>query len=190
MEKLNNCGRRFNNFKEAHYAVDVTFQQSFRPSGSMEEGKRFYSGKHKLYGYKVEVSVLPNGLAIGCTQHYPGSVSDFEIFQRRREWHETELKKKESESTILDVGQLIDIYPTTWAVLADKGYQGIREFMRGIHPLKKPINGVLSVVDVAFNRQVSSDRIIVENYFGRMCTLCTVLSSKWRWAENLYDDFF
>lgn len=84
MEKLRKENQVFKNFKYARYATDVTFQQSFRPSGSIEEGKAYFSGKHKLYGYKVEVSVLPNGMAIGATRHYPGAVSDLRICQENR----------------------------------------------------------------------------------------------------------
>lgn len=54
---LNN--NSFANFKFAMYATDVTFQQSFGPSGNLAEGKNYYSGKHLLYRYKVEVSVFP-----------------------------------------------------------------------------------------------------------------------------------
>lgn len=190
MSDFNATGKRFSNFPEALYAVDVTFQQSFRPSGSIQEGKLYFSGKHKLYGLKVEVAVLPNGLAISCSPHYPGSVSDFEIVQRQRELHEKLLKKKESDRSIMDVGMHSERYPQDWAVLCDKGYQGLLELLRAIHPIKKPPRGALSVSDEMFNRKVSSDRIIVENYFGRLCGLWTLFSSKWRWNEGLYDDFF
>ena len=74
--------RAYSNFEYARYAVDVTFQKSNRPSGNISEGKRYLSGDRKLYGYKLELSVLPTGLAIGCMEHYPGSVSDLEIFRR------------------------------------------------------------------------------------------------------------
>lgn len=190
MENMIENDQQFGNFKCARYATDVTFQQSFRPSGNIAEGKRYFSGKHKLYGYKVEASVLPNGLAIGCSGHYPGSVSDFEIFQSNREFHEEELRKSRAEREINDDGILATRYPRRWAVLGDKGYQGIVDVTRGITPKKKLPNAVLSVADEGFNRSVSSDRIIVENYFGRVCGLWTLLSTKWRWAENLYDPFF
>ena len=70
---------KFSKFSETLYAVDVTFQQSFRPSGSIQEGKLYLSSKHKLYGLKTEVSVLHNGLAVNCSTRFPGSVSYFEI---------------------------------------------------------------------------------------------------------------
>lgn len=47
-------------FKSSEFsveAIDVTFQQANRPSGNMQEGKLYFSGKHKLYGFKVEVAV-------------------------------------------------------------------------------------------------------------------------------------
>lgn len=54
--------------------MDVTFPQFFRPSGGLEEGKRFYSGKDKLYGFKVEVSIIQNGLAIWATHYFPAQI--------------------------------------------------------------------------------------------------------------------
>ncbi|ETP52658.1 hypothetical protein F442_02362 [Phytophthora nicotianae P10297] len=54
----------FDHHPYARYATDVTFQQSNMPSGKMKERVAYYSAKHHLHGYKVEVSVLPNGLAL------------------------------------------------------------------------------------------------------------------------------
>ncbi len=48
------------------------------------------------------------------------------------------------------------------------GYQGADEFSRCITPHKKPKRGVLSRECVKLNKRHSSDRILVENYFGRM----------------------
>ena len=36
---------------------------------------------------------MPNGLDLGMTAHYPGSVSDFGILQRNRDWHLKKLAK-------------------------------------------------------------------------------------------------
>lgn len=83
----------FENFPYAGYAVDVTFQQSYRPSVSLQIGKLFFSEKHKPYGYKAEVHVLPKGLAIGCSPNYSGSVSDIVIFNKTLHFHTEALKK-------------------------------------------------------------------------------------------------
>ena len=133
---------------------------------------------------------MPNGLALGMTAHYPGSVSDFEILQRNRDWHLRELSKSGSEGEFVDLGRLSVEYPQMWAVLMDKGYQGVHEMFRGVTPCKKPRNGTLSRSDERYNCKLSSDRVIVENVFGRLCGLWTHLSRKWRWGEGIYDDYF
>jgi len=188
MDQLSESNRRFTFHPYALYATVVTFQQTNRPSGNLQEAKVFYSGKHKLYGYKVEVSVLPIGIAISCTSHYPGSYADLEIFRRNIEFHQTILKK--SHTVLEDQGLLHEAYPNHWAVLLDKGYQGTQDVIRGIHPIRKKPNARLSQADVTFNRNVSSDRIIVENYFGRLCSLWEICSRKYRWSEALYDPIF
>ena len=122
----------------ARYTTDVTFQPDFRPSGSVKEGKRYYSGKHKLNGFKVEVSVTPNGFAVGSSMQEPGSVSDLVVFQEMQWFHRRIQRKKSDEMEMMDSGPLAETYPNQWAVLADNGYQGAGEFCRIIHPKRKP----------------------------------------------------
>ena len=83
----------FKDFSFAIEAIDVAFQQSNRPSGNMQEGKVYFSGKHKLYGYKMEVAVRPNGLASWCSKHYPGSVSDIGILTEGIQDHLRRVRK-------------------------------------------------------------------------------------------------
>ncbi|KAE8874831.1 hypothetical protein PF003_g41033 [Phytophthora fragariae] len=123
-------------------------------------GKSFkpFPGKHHLYGYKVEVSVLPTGLALNCSPHAKGSVSYTTIFRENDAFHLNTLKKRLDEMHLEDDGPFTVEYPRDWDVLTDKG--------------------------------VSHDRVIVENYFGRMKTLWGVCFDKWRWDEGAYDLFF
>ncbi|OWZ02717.1 hypothetical protein PHMEG_00025676, partial [Phytophthora megakarya] len=57
---------------------DVYFVEDMTAKWGMRElvvvGNIFsnFPGKHSIHGYKVNVSVLPTGKAINCTQHYPG----------------------------------------------------------------------------------------------------------------------
>lgn len=190
MTRLMSTGRTFSNYACARYAVDVTFQRAERPSGSVAEGKKYFSGKHKAYGFKSEVSVLPNGLALGVTAHEPASVADIDIFRKNAEFHDFQLDKLESELELLDLGPYKDLFPRMWAALADKGYQGGRQDVRVIHPKKKPAGRHLSTMEIEENRLISSDRIIVENYFGRLCSLWGVTSGVYKWAEKHYDSFF
>ena len=80
MKKMVHTNALFRNYPMARYATDVTFQPSNRLSGNLSESKLYFS-KNGLYGYKLEASVLPNGMAIGCSAHEPGSVSYFRIFR-------------------------------------------------------------------------------------------------------------
>ncbi|ETV67804.1 hypothetical protein H257_16041 [Aphanomyces astaci] len=38
------------------------------------------------------------------------------------------------------------------------------------------------------NKEVSSDRVVVENFFGRVCSLWKVSYATFVWGEKLYDD--
>jgi hypothetical protein len=100
------------------------------------------------------------------------------------QFHVIKLKKTSTE--IEDDGLLFDEY----GILVDKGYQGLQDVIRAIHPICKKPNARLSQADITFNRNVSTDRIIVENFFGRLCSLWEVCSRKYRWSEALYDRIF
>lgn len=190
MQKLVHDKTVFKNYPMCRYATDVTFQQSYRPGGSLQESKRYFSGKHKLYGFKVEVSVLPNGQAVSTSQHEPGSVSDIAIMRSMLHFHDDALEKTEEEKAFVDISERSAQYPNAWAVLVDKGYTGIEAEVRAVIPKKKPKGGILTLADRKENEAKSSDRVLVENYFGRQGTLWTVISSKYRWAEENYDSIF
>jgi hypothetical protein len=187
MHRLVTSGRAFVHYPCALYATDVTFQQANRPGGNMAEAMPYYSAKHKLYGYKVEVSVSPRGFAINCTDHARGNKSDITMFRDNSEFHQAMRAKTDRDRGVLDDGPMSELYPDEWAVLADKGYQGLAEHMRCIHPQK---GSHLSADAERRNKNISTDRIIVENYFGRLCGLWRICADKYRWSEDLYDDIF
>ncbi|ETV77220.1 hypothetical protein H257_09107 [Aphanomyces astaci] len=187
MALLTTSGHQFANFPFVCYATDVTFQQTNVPLGSYAEKKTYFSGKHSQYGHKVEVSVLPNGFAINCTAHYKGSVSDKAIFDDNLEFHVSALSKQATEDRIADHG---DEGTNQWAVIADKGYQGIQRVVRAVLPKKKPAGGILTLDDIRSNDRIASDRVIVENFFGRMKTLWAVCGETYRWSRDNYDVLF
>lgn len=158
----------FKSFPFARYTTDVTFQQTNRPTGNIQESKLYYSGKHNLYGYNVEVSVLPDGLAIGCSRHYAGSIADIDMLHKNQTFHEYALEKDEDEKELEDDGLLVDEHPDSWPLLADKGYQGAAETFRAIHPKIKPQNRTLTREENYINRLLVSDRIIVERFLGEI----------------------
>lgn len=55
--------------------------------------------------------------------------------------------------------------------MANEGYQGAIKSLRVLHPKKSYGNSPLSSTGLSINRQIFSDQLIVENYFGRLCSI-------------------
>ena len=177
----------FKNHPHALCATDVTFQKTNSPSGNHQESTFMFSAKHKLYGYKMEVSVFPSGFAACASAHRAGSVSDLTIFREMYDFHKTATEKGMDQLTIPDHGPLREKYPNLWSILADKGYQGAADELRVLYPKKKKPHKMLSVDEEEGNKELSSARVIVKNFFGQMNGLWEVTSRKYRWAQELYD---
>ncbi|ETV74307.1 hypothetical protein H257_10914 [Aphanomyces astaci] len=187
MEALREHSTTFRNYPYAKYATDVKFQPSHRPSGRFGEQKHYFSGKHKLYGLKIEASVSAQGLLVDMGPHEPGSVADLTMFRKRLDVHVTNLKKTPTEATVNDNGERFQAFSTMWAVFVDKGYYGLTASVRAIHQKKRPSNAALDRPDLKRNSVVSSDRVIVENFFGGVCTLWKISYSTFVWGEKIYD---
>ncbi|ETL37701.1 hypothetical protein L916_10654, partial [Phytophthora nicotianae] len=182
-------GHAFQNFPYARYATDVIFQQTNKPAGNMNEINPYYSGKHHLYGYKVEVSVLRNGFDVNCTDHTGGSTHDAAIFKDNVAFHARAMRKQEDNRGLRDEGRFYEVYPKDWAVFVDKGYQGMTRECRAIHPVKSKRLQPLSLDDACYNDKLARDHVIVENFFGRL-TPWGICSDKWRFDEASYDLYF
>ena len=128
----------------------------------MEEVKKHYSGKHKLYEYMVKVSVLRGGIGIRCSEHRTGSVSLIAITREMLSFRDDVLDKTEEEKAITDIGPHSDRLAGSWGVLLEKGYTGIESEVRAIVPRKKPQGRKLSLADRRKNEAKASDRVIVE----------------------------
>ncbi len=128
---------QFKNFLYPFHTTDVIFQQSNLPSGNMLKGKIYFSGKHKLYGFKTEVSVTPSGQAVDIMVHKPGSISDFVIFQENIEFHNSALTEFGKDTEIVDNIETFTKFPDSWVILMDNGYQGMQCYICAIMPKKK-----------------------------------------------------
>ncbi|KAG6952323.1 hypothetical protein JG687_00013076, partial [Phytophthora cactorum] len=82
--------------------------------------------------------------------------------------HQSARRKADGDHRLADNGSLATNYPEEWAVLADKGYQGLEDHVRCIHPKN---GNQLTPEDRRQNELISSDR-------------------KFRGSEPLYDDIF
>lgn len=182
MSKMVQDGRTFQKHRYARYATDGTFKHTNWPSGNLQDAKAYFSGKHKIYGYKVEISVLLNGIEIACSDQFPGATSDVHIMRAMARKHQRNLKNCPDENGISHIGPYLDRHTHAWALPGDKCYQGAFEFVRAVTPRKKPAHGSLTREDEDYNKKLSSDRIILENVFKRLCQLWVVMSQKLRWV--------
>ena len=71
--------------------------------------------------------------------------------------------------------------------LTDEWYQGAQDNLRVLLPKKKRPHQMLSVDEKEGYSNLSSDRVIVENYFGRSAMLWEVGSLEYRWSERMCD---
>ncbi|OWZ21043.1 LOW QUALITY PROTEIN: hypothetical protein PHMEG_0004469 [Phytophthora megakarya] len=58
---------------------------------------------------------------------------------------------------------------------------------RTIHPRKQPRGGTLDREDIARNKAISADCVLVKDFFGRMCLLWKATYATIKWNENRFD---
>jgi hypothetical protein len=137
------------------FTVDATIHNRGRPVGTFEEGKRYFSGKHKLYCLKSQVIANRNGLAVHIVAGVPGAKPDFQLFQ----------------DDLAAIEELVASHPGERShILADKGYTG--DMGSGtvvlVIPHKARPGVPLGPHERRENAVLSRNRVIVENFFGRL----------------------
>ena len=76
-------------------------------------------------------------------------------------------------------------------ILGDKGFQGLQNFMtNAILPFKKPKNRSLSLLQYEFNLKISKERILIENFFGRLKVLWTLFGSGYNGHFQYFSERF
>ncbi len=122
-----------------------------------KQQKRHYSGKQKCHTVKSQVLVNQKTQEIICVAVRAGKVHDFRI------WKESQI----------DIGKKIEL-------LADKGYQGIKEIHENSRtPIKKTKGNSLTEEQKKFNQQLAKERIVVE-HVNRKLKIFRILSSRYR----------
>jgi len=97
------------------------------------------------------------------------------------------LVKTQMEMRLRDRGEEHARYPGHWAIIYDKGFQGIISELRAIIPKKKPRGGNLTARERRINRQIGEDRIICENFYGRKKILWKATRDKTRHDDKEMD---
>jgi hypothetical protein len=74
-----------------------------------------------------------------------------------------------------------------WALMAAKGYQGDVELLRAILPCK---GKEISKEVATRKKKIAKNRIICENFYGRMKKLFKIMEGKFKWDEKMYSISF
>jgi hypothetical protein len=107
----------------------------------------------------------------------PGSAHDMRLFKDHQHYLSALIMLHEGE-------------PTT--VLADKGYIGEVDepAIPLVTPKKKPGGLPLDRMQARYNRDLSSARVIIENYFGRLQAKFHTMARRWSHDIDYYPTFF
>lgn len=143
-------------FPEFKAFTDATEQEIPRPQNKQKR-KTHYSGKKKRHTVKTQLTVNKEGLIIHKTRHVKGSMHDYALYKRSHP-------------------QL----PSNVEVGLDMGYVGVKDDYPKLNcalPFKKKNPGrgkvgvgaqELSVEQKAFNKVLSSERVVVEHTNSRV----------------------
>lgn len=155
----------FHYFKEALLVGDCSIQARRNPGNSSQA--LYYDGKHKCHTVKWYYSHYPSGYVCQKSKLYPGNKFDKMILMNYVDETKELLSKTQMEMRLRDDGEHANRYTNYWAILFDKGFQGIISELRAVIPKKTPRNGNLTNQERRRNRQIGEDRIICENFYGR-----------------------
>lgn len=108
--------------------------------------RRFYSGKKKRHTIKQQIAVDSKSQKIIATSQATGKTHDFKIYKKSKNW----------------------VHPDT-KIQGDSGYQGIQKIHSNSElPKKKSKKNPLIQEDKMRNKEISSQRVIVENVFASL----------------------
>lgn len=191
----------FPNYDDVILVVDSTFQPMSRPGALGFDGaKVFFSGKHKQYGLKKESAHNKRGEIIFNWEYDRGSSNDLTIFRKHG--------ASPAVTCVIFVLQLIFAYIAASAyrnflskrsdgvvvpegvsrsIMMDKGYLGAGAIIKAIIPHRKPRGADLTRLQVAQNERIAADRILVENFYGRLKKKFSITREKFRNDLRIYN---
>lgn len=171
-------GIAFEDYPDVALVVDCTFQPILVPCAEFLAKRAYFSGKHFQYGVKRETAHIPNGSCVFVSDMFPGSVHDFTIFLRQLPVYQAFLRKEEGERGNLDQGSR----PNSWSIMADKGYTGADRHCNAVLPWRVNRRGeqITQASLRTRNTSIARNRIICENFYGRMKTIFAITGDKFR----------
>ncbi len=86
--------------------------------------------------------------------------------------------------------ELKDNPDPAWKLMGDKGFQGLQLDVPSILPAKKPRGGELTPQQHDKNKNIASERVIVENFYGRLQSKFGIMTKRFRLDKDLYPFVF
>jgi hypothetical protein len=164
-------------YPEAKLIVGATINRIHIPSGNFEDKKLFFNGKHKSYCLKSQIITNRQGLCFLIHSDFAGSYHDFRIFNEE----------------IVDIEKLFGKHSNIKnpVILADKRYIGNVQSssIKCLMPKRNPPNSQLLQLDIKRNRKISSEKVIIENYFERLQQKYHIMSQTFR-SERVNFSFY
>ena len=170
-----NSSKKFDNYPREIGAVDVSLIPIHR-FNDFKTSKLFYSKKHEMHGIKLQTLVNPDGQCISANVAFRGKVHDLTVLRQ------SGLINQLSYSMNRGDGALV---LCQHQIMCDKGYIGIhRELPNALVQARKPKGRNLTQEQIDENNAIQHDRVIVENYFGRMKSLWGIFCTPYRGSES------
>lgn len=172
--------------------MDVTFQPIWTPLGTYEERKRYFSGKHKQYGFKTQCIHDRTGRVVHVISGVVGSVHDLTIARQSIENVRFLLCLP---PLILQIRQFLDadvedeMEDEPWSILVDSGYQGLQRLVRAIMPYKRRPGRDFTRDQRVHNRLLAHHRVVCEQFYGRLKAKWRIMTSKYRNDRDEYEDY-
>ncbi len=130
-------------------------------------------------------AVRLNGLDYKFVRHYIESIRKVKVMYWRRAKGWKQLLKKKEDEKFEDFYLLKEKYLEYGALLADKRYNSVVEFLRFVTLRKKQKRQVLCRQEIEFNKEHFLYRILVKKVIGRMRQQSSLFSSKYPWSESM-----
>jgi hypothetical protein len=164
--------------------VDVNSQEVFKPKGRFEEAKIYWDQKNYIYALKREVSVTaaPPHFALFVSKGRVGSTHDFTLHKEVYREYLPYLRKTNQEITMVPE----DRSARTWGILGDKAYFANSEET----PDERRIaikKGARTMEEKVANKELSLIRVPVEQFFGRMWKLWSLLRKPYPFSHSYSD---
>jgi len=155
-----------------------------QPKMPYEDAKVYWDGKNHIYGLKTEIAISarsPHYCLFTCPA-VPASKHDYELHKEIYRQYMGYLRMT-PEEMIQNEAQVEHAY---WLIMGDKGYVGPAD---DTHPIERvvPKKGTLTEADRQRNISINRERVVVEQYLGRLAKLWSTMSRGWRWDHGHFD---